>query len=151
MKRRLSLCLSVCLSCLPVFLSASLSLSPSPPIPSLFSSVTASFPAATHPPAEGTLQESSAKDMPLNKHPKPAISHENMPAGPAISWQMRPDMTKTPLREAEGGRGGDWSGYEFGVETWELVRQAVCCNALAGERHQLFMQLAMIGPNMVHG
>lgn len=51
----------------------------------------------THPPAEGTLHDSSAKDIALNKHPKPATIHENTPAGPAISWQINPVMTKTPL------------------------------------------------------
>lgn len=52
-----------------------------------------------HPPAEGTLQESSAKERPLRRHPNPATNHDTIPAGPAISWQMRPVITNTPLRE----------------------------------------------------
>lgn len=60
----------------------------------------------THPPADGTLQESSAKDRPLSKHPKPAMTHENIPAGPANSWQMRPVITNTPLERPKEGRVG---------------------------------------------
>lgn len=106
-----SLCFCVCLSvCLSVYLSVSLCVSAQIFIVSslctAFSLSPVSLFLVSHPPAEGTRQESSAKDMALNKHPKPATSHEIVAAGPAISWQMRPAITNTPLSGGEGGGSG---------------------------------------------